>query len=205
MQTIPEVSYSLILPTFLLFADSLVDSPILKSKPSLEGFGLNGRHFILTSSAKAETPQADTSLLERQSAHPQSPACLLSSPSSMIGLCVHGGWPLATGLTVKEPEHCLCGERHGFKEVSTYLSSAVTSACSEQAHTHSFAPRGQLCYSPRSTQALHTSPHEGHSIAIVRTSNVRSVHQVPCHLKPLASSCLHHFQTNSSKHLFFSR
>ena len=54
MQTIPEVSYSLILPTFLLFADSLVDSPILKSNPSLEGFGLNGRHFILTSSAKAD-------------------------------------------------------------------------------------------------------------------------------------------------------
>ena len=98
----------------------------------------------------------------------------------MTGLCVHGGWPLATGLTVKEPEHCICGERHGFKEVSTYLSSAVTSACSEQAHTHSFAPRGQLCCSPRSTQALHTSPHEGHSIAIIRTSNVRSVHQVPC-------------------------
>ena len=35
----------------------------------------------------------------------------------MIGLSASGVWSLATGLTVKEPEHCKCGERHGFKEV----------------------------------------------------------------------------------------
>ena len=92
----------------------------------------------------------------------------------MIGLCVHGGWPLAIGLTVKEPEHCLCGERHGFKEVSIVRHSKQVPA---PANTHSFVPGKQLCGSPRSTYALHTSPREWHSVAPVAQAMSLTVHQ----------------------------
>ena len=94
-------------------------------------------------------------------APPHTPAGFQSSSSPMIGLCCCLGWSLATGLTVKEPGYCLSGERHGFKEVSTYLLRAVTRACSDQVHTHSFATSGQPCCSPRSTHALHPAPTSG--------------------------------------------
>ena len=48
---------------------------------------------------------------------PHTPSFFQSSSSPMIGLCGSVGWSLATGLIVEEPEHCYCGERHGFKEV----------------------------------------------------------------------------------------